>query len=76
MQVVMYNRYCVTFCMGLKYLFVKLLYLTSYYIRHCGPEKRWLAFCAEMSEVQDGSYQIKICLLIIYPLTSLEIKKL
>ena len=59
-QVVTYIRYCVTFCMGLKYPFVKLLYLT-YYIRHCGPGKRWLDFCAEMSEVQDGSYQIKIC---------------
>jgi hypothetical protein len=53
-QVITYNMYCVTFCMGLKYLFLKLLYLTSYYIRRCGARKRWLAFCADMSEVQDG----------------------
>jgi len=65
-QIVTYNRYCVTLYMGFRYPFVKLLYL-MYYIRHCGPGKRWLAFCAEMSEVQDGSYQIKICLWIIYP---------
>lgn len=66
-EVITYNRYCVTFYMGLKYPFVEMLYLTSRYIRHHGPGRRWLAFCAEMSEVQGGLYQIKICLWIIYP---------
>lgn len=43
-QVVTYNMYFVTLSMGLKYLCVRLLYLTSYYIRHCGQWKKCLKF--------------------------------